>query len=410
MSVPFIRYRPCPATAGFLLALLAAGVAAAGAQAPPFVLDSITAGADHACGLTPQHAAWCWGSNADGQLGNPAVTAPCTAGGGSEPCSTKPVKVASGVPFASISAGHGFTCALSTSGVAYCWGANRFGQLGIGSQVPSARPAKVGIEGVAFQSISAGDTHACAVTMGGVAYCWGSNAGGKLGAGGTSGGHTVPALVGGHVAFRSVSAGFYHTCALTRDGVAWCWGRNEQGELGNAPRGQSSVPSRVPAAAAFRLVHAAAQFDYTCGVDASGALRCWGADCFGQLGVDSLLEQCGAPPMPCRTKPAPVHATGSFRTVSAEFSHTCALTAEGAVLCWGDNNAGQLGSGNSGDRNSVPTAVGGAQVYRALAAGKEFTCVITAQGAAQCWGLNTLGQLGSGDLANHTTPVPVAQP
>jgi alpha-tubulin suppressor-like RCC1 family protein len=105
-----------------------------------------------------------------------------------------------------------------------------------------------------------------------------------------------------------------------------------------------------------------------------------------------------------------VHATGSFRTVSAEFSHTCALTAEGAVLCWGDNNAGQLGSGNSGDRNSVPTAVGGAQVYRALAAGKEFTCVITAQGAAQCWGLNTLGQLGSGDLANHTTPVPVAQP
>ena len=410
MTTPFIRYVPLPLKIGFPLALLGMLLAAsAAAQAPPLVLDSITAGADHACGLTAQHAAWCWGSNAEGQLGNPAVTAPCTAGGGSEPCSTKPVKVATTVPFASISAGHGFTCALSTSGVAYCWGANRFGQLGTGSQTPSSRPAKVGIEGAAFQSISAGDSHACAVTTGGVAYCWGSNAGGKLGTGGTGGGHTVPVAVTGHL-FRSISAGYFHTCALTRDGALWCWGRNEQGEVGTAPRRQSSLPARVPAAVAFRLVHSAAQFDYTCGVDANGALLCWGADCFAQLGVDSLLEQCGTPPMPCSTRPAAVHATGSFRTVSDEFSHTCALTADGAVLCWGDNNAGQLGNGNTGDRSSVPLPVGGAAGFRALAAGKEFTCGLTAQGAAQCWGLNTLGQLGSGDLANHTTPTPVAQP
>lgn len=392
---------------GLVLALLGASlaVARAAAQAPPFVLDSITAGADHACGLTPQHAAWCWGSNADGELGNPAVTEPCAGG---DACSAKPVKVATSVPFASISAGHGFTCALSTSGVPYCWGSNSYGQLGIGSQTSSSRPAKVGIEGVAFQSISAGDTHACAVTTGGVAYCWGSNAGGKLGTGGTGGGHTVPVAVTGHL-FRSISAGYFHTCAMTREGAVYCWGRNEQGEVGNAPRAQSSLPARVPGAA-FRLVHSAAQFDYTCGVDANGALLCWGADCFAQLGADSLLEQCGTPPMPCSTKPAAVHATGPFRTVSDEFSHTCALSADGAASCWGDNNAGQLGNGNSGDRSAVPVPVAGAQVFRALAVGKEFTCAITEQGAPLCWGLNSKGQLGSGDVAVHATPTPVAQP
>lgn len=408
MRTPFIRYCPCPATVGLLLTLLGASAGAAGAQAPPFVLDSITAGADHACGLTPQHAAWCWGSNADGELGNPAVTVPCGEGG--EACSAKPVKVSTSVPFAAISAGHGFTCALSTSGVPYCWGDNRFGQLGIGSQAPTGRPAKVGIEGVAFQSISAGDSHACAVTTAGVAYCWGSNAGGRLGTGGTSGGHTVPVAVGGHLTFRAISAGYFHTCALTRDGAVYCWGRNEMGEVGNAPRRQSSLPVRVPASSAFRLVHSAVQFDYTCGVDANGAPLCWGADCFAQLGVDSLLEQCGTPPMPCSTKPASVHATGAFRTVTLEFSHTCALTTEGAALCWGDNNAGQLGTGNTGDRSAVPVPVGGALVFRALAAGREFTCGITAQGAPQCWGLNTRGQLGTGDATSHTSPTPVAQP
>ena len=392
------------------LTILYAGLAASvgRAQGAPLVLDSISAGADHACGLTAQHVAWCWGNNADGQLGNTAVTAPCAEGG--DACSAKPVRVATSIPFASISAGHGYTCALSTSGVAYCWGSNTFGQLGIGSQAPSVRPTKVGIEGVAFQSISAGDSHACAVTTAGAAYCWGSNAGGKLGTGAPGGGHTVPVAVGGHLAFRSISAGYFHTCALTRDGRVYCWGRNELGEVGNAPRGASATPVRVAGAEGFRLVHSAEQFDYTCGVDGSGAAVCWGGDCFAQLGVDSLLEQCGTPPMPCSTKPVAVHAAGPFRTVTGSFSHSCALGADGALVCWGDNNAGQLGNGSAGNRSTTPVAVAGAPSLRAVSAGHEFTCAIDAQGAAQCWGLNTRGQLGSGDTRPRTVPTPVVQP
>jgi alpha-tubulin suppressor-like RCC1 family protein len=393
-----------------VVALLAtvAAAPAAHAQAAPFVLESISAGTDHACGITPQHVAYCWGRNADGELGNPAVTTPCPGTG--EACSPKPVRVAAAVPFAFISAGHAFTCALTTSGVAYCWGNNTYGQLGIGSQVASHRPAKVAIEDVTFQSISAGDTHACAVTSAGAAYCWGRNAGGQLGTGRTGGGHTAPAAVSGHLAFRTISAGYYHTCGVTRDGKGYCWGRNDQGELGNAPRAASGVPVRVAGEAAFRLVEAAAQFDYSCAVDANGALSCWGANCFNQLGVDSLTEQCGTPPMPCSTKPSAVHAAGTFQTVGVAFSHSCALMPAGAVLCWGDNNAGQLGNGNSGDRSVTPVAVAGGQTYRTLSVGREFTCAITAQGVPQCWGTNDKGQLGIGAGGNRAVPTPLAEP
>ncbi len=404
-------------TGAAMLALLAAAAMLsaravraqpAAAQAPALVLESITAGRDHACGLTPAHVAYCWGNNAAGALGNPAVNTPCL--GASDPCSAKPVRVATSVLFASISAGDGFTCAVSTGGAPYCWGDNTYGQLGIGSQNSTSRPAKVGIEGVAFAAISAGDTHACALTTAGAAYCWGSNDGGKLGTGRTGGGHTVPVPVAGRLVFRTVSAGYFHTCAVTRDGRAYCWGRNDQGEVGDAPRAPAAAPARVAGGAAFRDVQAAVQFDYSCGVDAGGAVWCWGANCFNQLGADSLLEQCGTPPMPCATKPSAVRLAGAARDVGAAFSHSCALGADGGVFCWGDNNSGQLGNGSVGDRSISPTAVLGGATYRALAVGREFTCAVTTAGAPQCWGLNERGQLGTGDGGNRTQPTPLAAP
>jgi alpha-tubulin suppressor-like RCC1 family protein len=402
-------------TALAALALLAVAAAAPGAHAQaapaptaPFLLESVSAGKDHACGLTSGHVAYCWGNNADGELGNPAVTSPCL--GGSDPCSPKPVRVATTVLFQAISAGDAFTCAISTAGAPYCWGNNTFGQLGIGSQRSTGRPAKVGIEGVTFQAISAGDTHACAVTTAGAAYCWGSNDGGKLGTGRPGGGHTVPVPVAGRLVFRAISAGYFHTCGLARDGRTYCWGRNDQGEVGNAPRAPSAAPARVALDTAFRDVEAAEQFDYTCGVDSHGGVWCWGANCFNQLGVDSLAEQCGTPAMPCSTKPSPVRLAAAARDVAVAFSHSCALGADGGLQCWGDNNNGQLGNGNAGDRSVTPVAVLGGLTWRALAVGREFTCAITSAGATECWGLDDHGQLGTGDGGNHTRPTPVATP
>jgi len=408
---------PLAATAALLLASLVAA-AAAPAQTPPapaapppaasLALDSISAGADHACGLTSQHVAWCWGNNAAGQLGNPAVTAACV--GASDPCSDKPVRVATSLLFASISAGDGYTCAVTIAGAAYCWGDNTYGQLGTGSQQAAARPTRVVAEGVAFRAISAADTHTCAVATTGVAYCWGSNDGGKLGIGRSGGGSTVPVAVVGRLLFRSVTAGYFHTCGVTRAGRAYCWGRDDDGQAGDQPAAGSTTPVAVASDTAFAGVEAAAQFDYTCGVDAGGGIWCWGANCYNQLGVDSLAEQCGTPPMPCSSKPARLRAAGPFRTVSVHFSHSCAVATDGAAFCWGDDNNGQLGIGTMGDRSVTPAPVVGGQTWRALAVGHEFTCGITAAGATSCWGANDHGQLGIGAGGLRMQPTPLAAP
>jgi alpha-tubulin suppressor-like RCC1 family protein len=397
------------AVLGAISVLIAAVAGRLAAQTTAFSLESISAGSYHACGITAQHVAYCWGRNAEGELGNPAVTAPCPDGGVA--CSQKPVRVTGNLAFASISAGNNFTCGITTSGVAYCWGTNAFGQLGNGSQSSSSRPARVAVGALTFQSISAGNNHSCAVTSEGVAYCWGSNGSGKLGAGGPAGGgHTAPVRVAGHVLFRDISAGYFHSCAVARDGRTYCWGRNEQGELGIAAKASSSTPAPVAGASTFGLVHAAPQFDYTCAVDGNGALYCWGANCYGQLGVDSTPDLCGVPEMPCSTRPAAVRAAGPFQSVSGSFSHSCALTATGIVQCWGENNQGQLANGSTGGRTAAPAPIVGGFSYRALSAGREFTCALTADGVPQCWGRNADGQLGVGDSGLRNVPTPVVAP
>jgi alpha-tubulin suppressor-like RCC1 family protein len=394
------------------LAVAVGGAAAAwtaAAQTSPLVLQSVSAGAHHACGVTADHAAYCWGRNAEGQLGNPAATAPCPEGGGS--CSTLPVRVTGSLAVASISAGDNYTCALTTSGVAYCWGDNTYGQLGNGTQTSSPRPARVAISGVRFASISAGDLHTCAVTAAGAAYCWGSNAGGALGLGGRpGGGRTAPGPVATRLRLTAISAGHFHSCALARDGRAYCWGRNEMGEVGNAASAPASSPVAVAGTRSFREVQAAAQFDYSCGVDADGAVYCWGANCYGQLGTDSTSEQCGSPAMPCTTTPVPALAPSTFASVTVGFSHACGLATSGALSCWGDNNEGQLGNGTTGGRTSTPTPIADTLAYRAVSAGRQFTCAVARDGAPMCWGRNAEGQLGTGDVRRRDTPTPVIGP
>ena len=400
------------ASNGFIAAVALGATAApvrAPAQRTPLVFQSVSAGASHACGITAQHVAYCWGRNAEGELGNSAVTSTCSDAG--TPCSTKPVRVEGGLAFTVISAGNDFTCGVTTVGTAYCWGAGAQGQLGTGSQASADRPERVRIEGVAFQTISAGFSHACAVSTSGAAYCWGSNAGGRLGTGASlTGGHATPTPVAGQLAFRTISAGYYHTCGVIRSGAIYCWGRNEQGETGNGATAAHGTPARVTGDFAGRVVYAAAQFDYSCAVASDSTLYCWGANCYGQLGVDSTSEQCGTPAMPCSSKPKAVHTSGAFQSVSAFFSHVCALNAAGAVSCWGENNQGQLGSRSGSGNIFTPTPIEGGGSYRAVATGRQFSCAVTADGAAQCWGRNAEGQLGTGDTENHTTPTPVVGP
>src|SRR5664280_14839 len=216
--------RRCLATALSALIILATLVAgpvqpAAATLAPVQVVS----GYAHTCALAPSGQVSCWGDNTYGQLGDNTTS--------NRP---KPVTVQQGsVTFASITAGGIHTCGLTSAGAAYCWGYNWEGELG-DNTFTAERDTPVAVQGgVTFTSITAGGWHTCGLTSAGAAYCWGQNGDGQLGDGTSTNRSTPVAVQQGGVTFTSITVGRWHTCGLTSVGAAWCWGHNWAGQLGD---------------------------------------------------------------------------------------------------------------------------------------------------------------------------------
>jgi alpha-tubulin suppressor-like RCC1 family protein len=244
----------------------------------PHDFTAISSGYGHTCGITTSGAAYCWGDNALGQLGNATTT-----------LSAVPVAVWGSQSFKAISAGDGHTCAITISGSAYCWGGNQNGQLGVGSTSNYFQPTAVSTI-LQFTFITAGEVHTCALDASGAAYCWGNNALGALGSGSSASMSTTPVAVSGPSAFASISAGYYYTCGVDEAGAAYCWGRNLEGQLGNGSTADSSgTPALVAGGHIFGTV-AAGRFVHTCGVTAEGVAYCWGDNFAGELGNGSTTN------------------------------------------------------------------------------------------------------------------------
>ena len=190
-----------------------------------------------------------------------------------------------GLSFQSLTAGGGHSCGLSSlDSKAYCWGAGRFGQLGIGTTDNQAEPTLVDSV-LQFQSIDAGEEHTCALTLDGAVYCWGSGADGRLGRGSTADAVT-PQPVSGDLFFEAVSTGGGHTCALAPTGDVYCWGANDSGQLGDGTTIDRTEPTLVSTEVPFESVSAgaAALTTVTCGRSTGGVIFCWGYGLNGQLG------------------------------------------------------------------------------------------------------------------------------
>lgn len=385
-------------TAAWVFAALLAACGHADVTGPggnSAVTPQVVSGNGFSCALTDTGVAYCWGRNNLGQLGrgsmspsgSPAPVAGdyrfhqlaagdrnvcgltadgivCWGNGGLfllvDPVPTPTAVTTPNHPFQTVSVGYYYACALATAGDGWCWGDDSYGQLGNGTQLPSISATLV-LAHVAFTELSAGTLHACGLASGDV-WCWGSNRGRPIGNGVQPNALVLePHQVSLPFAAHSIAAGSGFTCTLDGAGRAWCWGRNEAGQLGSGSASEGSgdaQPVGAPAGLTALIASSTNRVQaHACALTADGQAWCWGADGAGQLGraADDQCEYNGAP-FACSPQPAPVDTDLRFQQVAVGFDHTCGQTPDGAVYCWGSDQEQQLG-GTVGGTSIAPVRI-----------------------------------------------------
>jgi alpha-tubulin suppressor-like RCC1 family protein len=362
----------------------------------PITSTGEAAGVSHSCVLVSGGYPACWGDNSLGQVGRPS--------GGFD---SIPRLVTGRRAFTQLTAGDRHTCGLEAGGAAWCWGENLLGQLGnAATGAKSVVPVLVD-GGLQFASLSAGGTHTCGVTTGGVAYCWGNNASGQLGDSGKVATFTpTPTAVYGALTYRAVAAGLNHTCAIAADSTPRCWGDDAFGQLGDSALTTSGSDTAVVVRGGLHARRIAAGASHSCANTAAGAF-CWGRNNHGQLGNTNLGVNSD--------KPVAATSGGALGgQLVAGGDHTCAINSTSTLFCWGSNAAGELGNGlapTDGDHPLQVSTPGGAASFF-VGAGATHTCATVAGlsgSKVYCWGSNAVGQLGDGTRTNRSVPAAVKE-
>ncbi len=306
-----------------------------------------------------------------------------------------PAQAATPPQIQALSAGNGFTCAL-ISGQVSCWGVNDQGQLGDGTRTNRATPVAVRNLGDGVRGISVGADHACALTADRLLKCWGANTWGQLGVAAAAA-QTLPQPVPLLGPVRSISAGQHYSCAVTTQ--VHCWGRNVGGQLGSPRPGgyQESVVAQLPAAADRVRTF----IGYACARLIDKTVACWGDNSQGFLGIGSTTAQL-----------KPVRVTGlswQVESLSAgQAYHSCAAGDSGQVRCWGTDTFGEAGNGDLPRRVepwSAPVVVRGLPATATRVVVGEYHSCAVAGGRPYCWGNNDWGQLGDNSTEDRSSAV-----
>src|SRR4051812_30092401 len=284
--------------------------------AATLAFSKVSAGGLHTCGLTTEGQIYCWGLNDVGSLGD-----------GTTEDRAVPTLVVHTLRFRQVSAGVSHTCAISTDNRAWCWGSNRDGALGDGSTAEKSIIPVAVAGNHPFRQISAGEHHTCALTPTTTnrIYCWGT---GILGDGSGSSKRPQPHLVSGSQTYLQVTAGSQHTCALSSTNNVLCWGRNSSGQLGNRSTGNFVALTPVAVAGTRQYLQVSAGWYHTCAVTMDKKAYCWGLSSDGQVGDNGWTR---------RFAPRAVAGGLSFDRVSLGAYHSCGETTSNQAYCWGFN-------------------------------------------------------------------------
>ena len=463
-------------------------------------LTQIVAGWSHTCALGSDAKAYCWGRGNDGQLGNNTTADAYT------PVAVHQGQIPTSVNLTQITAGYEHTCALGSDGKTYCWGRGTDGQLGNNTttfaltpvavhqgQIPSGS-TQVKVDGVSvpvkyispyeleittpahsagkvnitvtnpdntthtlsqayeyyqpqnptitsitpntssvtgntqltvsgnhldpmrWNSVHSGFRHTCALSSDAKAYCWGSSEYGQLGNNTTTDILTPVAIHQGEipsgVTISQIATGTYSTCAIGSDAKAYCWGYNGNGQLGNNATANALTPvavhqGQIPAGVS--LTQIATGGYHTCALGSDAKAYCWGYGPFGQLGNNATTNAL----TPVAVHQGQIPAGVILTQITTGGYHTCALSSDAKAYCWGHGEYGRLGS-NTATNTSIPVAVHQGQipndvVLTQVSAGQDHTCALGSNGKAYCWGSGSDGQLGNNTTTNTSTPVAVHQ-
>jgi alpha-tubulin suppressor-like RCC1 family protein len=329
-------------------------------------------------------------------------------------------------------AGSAHSCYMLDNGSVKCWGKNNLGQLGLGntsnrgdnaSEMGDNLPVVDLGTGRTAKAIAAGSDHTCAILDNASIKCWGYNASGQLGIGDTNNrgdasgemGNSLPAVdLGSGRTATTIAAGNQHTCAILDNASIKCWGANASGQLGigdtnNRGDQSSEMGDTLPAVdlgsgRTAKVIVAGGS--HTCAILDDSSIKCWGENDQGQLGLGNTTDSLNA-------SVVDMGSGITAKAIAAGESHTCAILNNSTIKCWGRANEGQMGllkwDDNIGDAANEMgvtvqddlTNIGTGRTAVAIAAGKNHNCAILDNSSIKCWGANTSGQLGIGDTVNR---------
>ena len=299
-----------------------------------------------------------------------------------------------------VSVGSAHTCAVGTDRSLWCWGNGGNYRLGLGTTLSHRVPRSVSDDRDWIQ-VSAGDAHSCAIRVDGTLWCWGLGDHGRLGNDSTAT-EILPAQVGSETDWIQVVAAGSHTCGLrAEDDTLYCWGDNAAGRLGNDDD-VAANPYHTPQEISSGWAYLSASMNHTCGLTLEGALYCWGVGATNRLGLGDINNRL----VPTEVEIIDLHPDLDpdlpWLDVSAGFSHTCAVRADNSLWCWGNGANGRLGSFSTTNQ-ARPFMIGIELEWESVRAGDAHTCAQRLDGTLWCWGYNRTGQLGF-ESPNELTP------
>lgn len=353
----------------------------------PSEIRDVTVGSSHVCAVDADQRLECMGSGTFGETGKGELGLSTTHA----PAQTTSSKL--------LAAYGESSCVITATDDLQCWGIGDVGQLGVGDTASADLP-KDASQTVKVKTVALGRKHACEITTSNALRCAGSNPNGQLGTNQTTPSTSFNAITTAGkpwaaLAWSKLAAGESHNCAISTGSALWCWGRNNEAQLGQAAA--PALGDLVHVTTTDNWSSVALGAFHTCGRRSDGTLLCWGRNSSGEVGNNTL----DATSLPFS------HGIGWTGAIGAGVNHTCAIRSPGELYCWGENGNSQLGDGTTVDK-LVPTRIGTDSDWVEVGAANAFSCARKTSGAVYCWGVDTTGQLGVGDVATRTRPTQIA--